>query len=145
MREPGGFDGRGEVRYAGQRSGVAMGQRAATGEHAVELAELLDADGALEVRHPVVEADLRIGLELNGGAAVTIETRECHPVLPQSTHALGQCGVARGNHAAFAGRDAVALMEAEARKHAAGPADSRVVVPGTHRAGGVFDEDDPAM
>src|SRR5438445_7022235 len=115
MRETVWFDRSGKVRHAGQRSGEAMGQRAATSEHAVELAELLDADGALEVRHPVVEADLRIGLELNGGAAVTIETRECHPVLRQSTLALGQCGVARGNHAAFAGRDAVALMYAEDR------------------------------
>ena len=81
MLELGGLQRSGQVRHACQRGRIAMSQCAPPGEGAVELAKLLDADGALQVRHPVVEPDLRIGLELIGVAAVTTEIRKGHSVL----------------------------------------------------------------
>src|SRR5262249_36574577 len=136
---------RSEMGESGQRLGVAMRERAATRQHARKLAELLDADRGLEIRHPVVEADLRIGLELDGGAAVAVEIGERHPVLAQQAQARGQGAVASGDHAALARRDALARMKAEAGQDAVGLADRDAVVERAGGAGGVLDEEEPML
>ena len=106
---------------------IGDGRRALAVEEVLELLELRDPDRRLQIRQPVVEADLvvdpleRIAARLRGERA----------------HPRGHLRVARQHHAAAAGRDDLVAVERQAAGRAV-DADPPAPVEGAERLGGVL-------
>ena len=110
----GGSLGEAQAGDAGERRSVAVGEPPALGHHRVELVELGEADGGLEVGHAEVEAELGVLLEHDGAPlACRSWALDDHPVLAQPPQPAGQLGVGRQQHPALAGGDELARMERE--------------------------------
>ena len=95
----------------GERLGVARGDLAPAPHDLRQSAELHDADGRLQVGHPVVEADLEVLLGRSEHAGVTVVRRDAHRVFAQPPRALGPVRVRGGEHPALAGREELAGVE----------------------------------
>src|SRR5690606_5869100 len=93
---------------------IGLCQFAAARDDVVETLELLAPDGRLYVGHPVVVAAFRIGFEHHLAAAMALEIRHRHAMLPPQPEPGVDGGAARGQHAALSGGDDLARMEREA-------------------------------
>src|SRR5207253_9563287 len=123
------------------RSEVAVGDRLAAREEAVQLAELRATERALQIGEPVVVAEV---YHLRPQAAVRVARARVagQPVVAEAAYALGQRGVVGRHHAALARRDVLDGVQAEHGEAGAGP-DAAAVHLGAQRGGGVLDQHEP--
>ena len=97
----------------GQCGGVAFRHAAAPLQHLRQAAQLHHADAGLHIRDAEIVADLGIGLEGGWRGAVAVEIRQRHALVPLPAQPRGQLGVVCQDHAAFAGGDQLAGVQAE--------------------------------
>ena len=100
-----------------------------------ELAELRQRHGALQLRHPAVERD-EVVIGLLVAVAPGLVDEEPHPAR--------QRVIVGDDHAALAGRDVLALLEAEAADRAE-RAEGLAGVAGTVGLGAILDHRDPVL
>ena len=127
----------------GDLLGVGRGDLATPRDDLRQPAQLDDADGGLQVRHPVVVADLEVLLRGREHAGVPGRGGHAHRVLAQAPRPLRPLGVGRREHAALARGDDLARVERPRRDVGAG-ADGPAAVGRARAAGRVLDHDDPA-
>ena len=98
-----------------------------------------EAERALQVGHPVVEAEhVVVGHEIGFGAGVPLLLRDARAVIAEPANARRDGVVVRRDHAAFARGHRLARVEGEGRDIPE-PAGEALAQPGAGGAGGVLD------
>ena len=131
-------------RQAGQRRVVQSGKFGAALLECARLLQLLQPERGGDVGQVVLEArrhDLVVPARHRGGEAV--ERIAAHAVQAHHARPRGQLGVARDQHAAFAGGDGLVGVEAEDGGVAGQRADQLAADRRRQRMGGVFDHLQP--
>src|SRR3989304_5000928 len=84
-------------------------------------AQLGEPECGLQVRHPVVEADLAVGFDDDRRRQVPLVVRHRDAVVPERAETSGQVAIPRDDHPALAGGDQFPGMKAEDRDVAVAP------------------------
>src|SRR5205807_1410231 len=100
--------------YGGQPLVVSQGEAPAVRQDAVQPSHLDQPDRRLHVRHAVVEAELRVLLQLERSGLVPRQVRGGGSVRAEAAEPGRGITVGGRDHAALTGGDALAGVEAEA-------------------------------
>ena len=107
---------------AGKSVAIPSGPLGALVDEAIQLAELDDTDGCLEVRHPIVEAEfLEAGQDVGAGPMVADLFWDGCSVVAHAVDRFGHGSIVGGDHASLPGRDRLAGMKREAAEIAQRP------------------------
>src|SRR5829696_1190642 len=121
---------------------VELGPMLALLDKAVQLTELHQAHGALQVGHAVVVAQvLEVRQYVGFGTAVALLFRDARPVIAQRVHLLGQGVVISRYHAALTHGDGLAWVERESSREPQ-PARRAAFIGAAGGASGVLDKRD---
>src|SRR5207302_2097800 len=105
--------GRGQAGDLSEQVLVPGGQLTPAGDDDVQLGELHQADGGLDVGDPEVEAHLEVLLDDGALGAVAGGGAHAHAMLAQAAQPLRPVVPGRGDHAALAGGEHLAGVERE--------------------------------